>query len=63
MGKEYTPVLPFDGTMNDNFVIYDNTVYKCTVDSYQVPIKLHHDAMVKYYSCNYEEKPVRIGGD
>lgn len=65
MKKEYSPVLPFDATQTDKFLIYDEQTYTCKIERYQTekPIKLHHQAMVKYYSYNYEQKPVRLGGD
>jgi hypothetical protein len=65
MKKEYAPVLPFDATQTDKFVIYDEEKYTCHIDRYQAekPIKMHHNTMVKYYSCNYDQKPVRLGGD
>lgn len=64
MDKKYAPVLPFDGTEADNFEVYDKMTYNCKIDLYQSesPIKLHHSSMVKYYSCKYENKPVRLGG-
>ncbi|MCR5204452.1 MAG: hypothetical protein K6E47_05310 [Lachnospiraceae bacterium] len=64
MKKEYSPVLPFDGTMEDKFSIYDEEKYTCRVDLYQTekPIKLHHNSMVKYYSYGVDVKPVRLGG-
>ena len=65
MEKKYTPVLPFDATINDSFIVYDNETYKCRIDQYQSenPIALHQKTMVKYYNCDYKEKPVRLGGD
>lgn len=65
MMKEYTPILPFDATQNDQFVIYDKTTYVCRIDQYQTekPVKLHHSSMVKYYNCSIDEEPVRLGGD
>ena len=65
MGKKYTPILPYDGSLNDNFIVYDDVKYKCNVDLYQTesPVKLHHESVVKYYSCVEEKKPMRIGGD
>ena len=65
MDKEYSPVLPFDCTLNDNFVVYDNVKYECRIDRYQseAPVSMHHSTMVKYYNCNFEEKPMRLGGD
>ncbi|MBR4343314.1 MAG: hypothetical protein IKP88_11550 [Lachnospiraceae bacterium] len=64
MKKDYSPVLPFDGTLNDNFVVYDEVKYECKVDRYQTesPIRLHHKSVVKYYNCAVDEKPVRLGG-
>lgn len=65
MKKEYTTLLPFDGTQNDKFEMYDKAEYKCGLDMYreEKPVKIHHNTMIKYYSCKYEEKPVRLGGD
>lgn len=64
MKKDYAPVLPFDGTQTDKFVIYDQEAYTCHVDLYQTekPIKLHHNSVVKYYSAKCNSKPVRLGG-
>lgn len=63
--KKYTPILPFDGTLADNFMIYDNVTYVCRIDrsSPDSPVKLHHDSMIKYYSYGYSQEPVKIGGD
>ena len=57
MKKEYTPLLPFDGTQNDKFEMYDKAEYKCRLDMYreEKPVKIHHNTMIKYYSCKYEE--------
>lgn len=65
MKKEYTPILPFDATQTDNFEIYEKAEYKFSLDMYreEKPVKLHHNSMIKYYSCNYEAKPVKLGGD
>ncbi len=62
---EFAPVLPYDGSQNDNFTIYDNMKYVCRVDQYQAdsPIRLHHNSLKKYYTCKYSSEPVCIGGD
>lgn len=63
--ENFSPVLPFDATQTDNFLIYDNVKYVCGVDRYQAdsPICLHQKSMVKYYTCSYSQTPVAIGGD
>jgi len=63
--RSYSPVLPFDGTQNDSFLIYDNERYVCHVDHYksESQVRLHHNTMVKYYSCKVSEEPVLLGGD
>ena len=64
MDKEYSPVLPFDCTVNDNFIVYDNVTYRCGIDQYQAErtVKMHHSTMIKYYQCAQEEKPRKLGG-
>jgi len=64
MEKKYSPVLPFDCTVNDSFVVYNNVKYQCNIEKYQTedPIRLHHNNMVKYYDCKYEDKPMKLGG-
>ncbi|MBO4782299.1 MAG: hypothetical protein IK014_00715 [Lachnospiraceae bacterium] len=65
MKKEYAPILPFDGSQTDKFEMYDNADYRFGIDMYkdEKPVKLHHNSMIKYYSCKMEDKPVRLGGD
>ena len=59
--KKYTPILPFDGTLNENFIIYDNQTYHQNID-YITPEKVKKDSgnIVKYYRCS-DVKPCYIG--
>ena len=59
--KKYTPILPFDGTLNENFTIYDNQIYHQNID-YITPEKVKKDSgnIIKYYRCS-DVKPYYIG--
>ena len=59
--KKYTPILPFDGTLNENFIIYDNQTYYKNIE-YITPEKVNKESgnIVKYYRCS-DVKPYYIG--
>ena len=65
MDKEnFSPVLPFDATQTDNFLIYDNVKYSCAIDlQKENMISMHQPSMVKYYECAADQTPIKIGGD
>lgn len=60
--KEYTPILPYDATVGENFTIYYPTRY---VRNYNLippeKIAMESGNVIKYYRCT-EEEPVPIGG-
>ena len=61
--NKFTPILPFQDTMNDNFIIYDNVVYYRNKDlATDADVKIHNPNMIKYYTTAVIE-PVKIGGD
>lgn len=61
--KQFTPILPFQDTMNDNFIIYDNTTYVRDIELAEDRfIMMHNPNMIKYYTTQ-DVKPVKIGGD
>lgn len=60
--KDYTPLLPFDSTVAENFVIYYPVPY--ARDITLIPpekIAMESGNVVKYYRCQMTE-PVAIGG-
>ena len=60
--KSYTPLLPFDGTVAENFVIYYPTPYARDINL--IPpekIAMESGNVVKYYSYQLAE-PTPIGG-
>lgn len=60
--KEYTPILPYDATITDNFTIYYPVAYTRNLNL--VPpeaIAMESGNVVKYYRCA-EKDPVPIGG-
>ena len=60
--KGYTPLLPFDSTVAENFIIYYPTPYIRDVNL--IPpekIAMESGNVVKYYRCQIAE-PVAIGG-
>lgn len=61
--RKYTPILPFNDTMKDGFIIYNQVVYTRDIDLTEKEIiDNHSDNMIKYYTTNIQE-PVKIGGD
>lgn len=61
--KRYTPLLPFNDLMRDNFIIYDNMTYVRDLDlTCDVGIIMHNPNMIKYYTTMSAET-VKIGGD
>ena len=41
--KKYTPILPFDGTIGENFIIYDNQTYHQNIN-YITPESVKKDS-------------------
>ncbi len=61
--KKYTPLLPFQDTIRDGFIIYDNVTYTRDIALTEKEIiNNHSDSMIKYYSTTISE-PIKIGGD
>lgn len=61
--KEYTPILPYDITSGESFVMYDNMTYHkdyalCNKDT----IHMESGNVYKYSTCKVIE-PIKIGGD
>lgn len=59
----YIPIQPFDRTLSENFLLYDNMTYYrdknlCGDDS----VRRVSGNIVKYYRCDLMP-PVEIGGD
>ena len=60
---KYTPILPFEDTMKDGFVIYNQVVYTRDIALTEKEIiDNHSDNMIKYYTTVMHD-PVKIGGD
>lgn len=60
--SKYAPLLPFDSTLADNFVIYYPTAYVRDINL--IPpekIAMESGNLIKYYRCNITE-PKPIGG-
>ena len=60
--KEYTPLLPFDSTAAENFVIYYPVPY--VRDIALIPpekIAMESGNVIKYYNCKFTD-PTPIGG-
>ncbi|WP_066714272.1 hypothetical protein [Clostridium sp. Marseille-P299] len=61
--KDYTPILPYDITLGESFVIYDNTTYQRDHDlCNKETIHMESGNIVKYSTCNIT-KATKIGGD
>ena len=60
--KGYTPLLPFDSTLAENFIIYYPVPYVRDVN-FIPPEKIAMESgnIVKYYRCQMAE-PVPVGG-
>jgi len=60
------PLLPFDSTVTDNFIIYSQSPFvkyernRSYLD--ESTIMMNNPNMVKYYTVN-EEEPIKVGGD
>ncbi len=61
---KYSPILPYDCTGFDNFIIYTPVGYTrdLSISEDDDPLKMHNPNMIKYYRCESTE-PVKIGGD
>lgn len=60
--KSYTPLLPFDSTVAENFVIYYPIPYIRDINL--IPpekIAMESGNVIKYYSYQFSE-PIAIGG-
>ncbi len=60
--QNYTPLLPFDSTVAENFVIYYPTPYVRDINL--IPpekIAMESGNLIKYYRCNITE-PKPVGG-
>lgn len=60
--QNYTPLLPFDSTVAENFVIYYPTAYVRDINL--IPpekIAMESGNLIKYYRCNIKE-PTPVGG-
>lgn len=58
--EEFAPVLPYNGTLEDHFTIYDHTPYLCNRELCDGKVSMESGNVVKYYSCHDEEQPVTI---
>lgn len=56
----YSPVLPFDPSMYDSFVTYDNMPYTCNRDMCRNAIAMHSGNIVKYFSYQMDETKVAV---
>ena len=61
---KFAPVLPYDNSGFDNFIIYTPTSFTrdLSIAEDDEPLKLHNPNMIKYFRCESAE-PVKIGGD
>ena len=60
---KFAPILPFEDTFKDGFIIYNQVVYTRDIALTEKEfIDNHSDNMIKYYSTVVQE-PVKIGGD
>lgn len=59
--KKYTPILPFDGTLSENFIIYDNQTYHQNIDYVRSEyVRKDSGNIIKYYRCS-DVKPYYVG--
>ncbi len=59
---KYTPILPFDSTAAENFIIYYPTAYVRDINL--IPpekIAMESGNLIKYYRCSTKE-PMPVGG-
>ena len=56
----HTPVLPFDSSLYDSFVIYDNPPYVCNRDMCWNSIRKSSGNLIKYYSYQMDAKKVPV---
>ena len=51
--KKYTPILPFDGTIGENFIIYNNQTYHQDINYITADnVKKDSGNIIKYYRCS-----------
>lgn len=55
-----TPILPFDSSMCDSFVIYDNQPYVCNRDMCRGQIQMSTGKIIKYFSYQMEEEKTAV---
>lgn len=61
--KKFTPLLPFDSSLGEQFALYDNMTYVCDNDICNAGmVKMESGNVCKFYRCKSTE-PIKIGGD
>ncbi len=56
----HVPVLPFDSSMRDSFITYDNQIYVRDRDLCPGPIDAETENIVKYYSYKLETNEAAV---
>lgn len=56
----HVPVLPFDSSMRDSFITYDNQIYVRDRDLCPGPIDTESENIVKYYSYKLDTEAESI---
>ncbi len=59
--NKFTPLLPYDGTIGQNFSMYDKMPYYCDRDLCHPNIIMSTGNIVKYYTYNLEDDIIKIG--
>lgn len=57
------PILPFDGRLNENFIIYDNVSYIRNRDMCNEKIMLNTGNVIKNYNCKPEQSTILISSE
>ena len=56
----HVPILPFDASLDDAFVMYDNQTYERDRDLCHFPVSTENSNMVKYFSYQLEDEKTAI---
>ena len=56
----FTPLLPYDGTIGQNFSMYDKISYCCDRDLCHPNIIISTGNILKYYAYNLEDEITKI---
>lgn len=56
----HVPVLPFDSSMYDSFIVYDNQIYIRDRDMCPGPMSSESENIIKYYSYKLDTDKVAV---